>query len=299
MPKPKRLASPGKRTRRDNGPALLEILAVPPPTPDQLGQLTKWTEEIIQGGPDALIAATRSAAHTQARYGIDIDPQWLLLTPWLRAVLDSPAHYPSPDQPPNGGSAIPRGSFSGGRRPHNPQNAPISLRPISLLSRAHARVQEVRYTLSWRPTFLAVKALTHSTIIGAKAAGISPQTADNQRKRDPDFDAQCSAAEHYAIQLLHDVTMKSAIEGDLEPVMWQGITVNHIRKYDNRLRVEMLRAHMPKKFITPGRQATLVAGNNNQVMVCDPETIAAIQESHRKSLLAMNDADQPKTDARG
>jgi hypothetical protein len=30
--------------------------------------------------------------------------------------------------------------------------------------------------------------------------------------------------------------MKSAIEGDCEPVFWQEIQVGHIRKVDNRLR---------------------------------------------------------------
>jgi hypothetical protein len=37
----------------------------------------------------------------------------------------------------------------------------------------------------------------------------------------------------------------------------------------NRLRVEMLRAHMPQRFKTPGsgQQAPLIAGDNNQVMI--------------------------------
>ena len=66
--------------------------------------------------------------------------------------------------------------------------------------------------------------------------------------------------------LLHDVTMKSAIEGDCEPVFWQGIPVGHVRKVDNRLRIELLRAHLPAKFKTPGsgQQAPLVSGDNTR-----------------------------------
>jgi hypothetical protein len=41
-------------------------------------------------------------------------------------------------------------------------------------------------------------------------------------------------------------------KGVCEPVFWQGIPVGHIIKYDNRLRVELLRAHMPRQFRTPG-----------------------------------------------
>jgi hypothetical protein len=61
------------------------------------------------------------------------------------------------------------------------------------------------------------------------------------------------------VELLHDVSMRSAIEGDCEPVFWQGIQVGHIRKFDNRLRIEMLRVHMPGKFKTPGAKGALVS----------------------------------------
>jgi hypothetical protein len=56
----------------------------------------------------------------------------------------------------------------------------------------------------------------------------------------------------HVIQLLHDVMMKSAIESDCEPVFCQAIPVRLVRKYNNRLRVKMLRAHMSKVFKTPG-----------------------------------------------
>jgi len=61
-------------------------------------------------------------------------------------------------------------------------------------------------------------------------------------------DAQVIAAQEHAIELLHDVTMKNAIEGECEPVFWQGIPVGHIKRVDNRLRVELPRTYMPKTF---------------------------------------------------
>jgi hypothetical protein len=45
--------------------------------------------------------------------------------------------------------------------------------------------------------------------------------------------------------------MQSAIEGECEPIFWQGIEVGHFRKIDNRLRIEMLRAKCLKPFKTP------------------------------------------------
>lgn len=55
-----------------------------------------------------------------------------------------------------------------------------------------------------------------------------------------------------ATQRLHDACFASAVEGDIEPVYWQGIKVGHVREFDSRLRIEMLRARMPDRFKAPG-----------------------------------------------
>jgi hypothetical protein len=109
-----------------------------------------------------------------------------------------------------------------------------------------------RYALMWRPRFLAVVSLSRSIIFGCKAAKVSRPTVDKHRREDPDFDLQVHGRAGARVELLHDVTMKEAIEGRCEPVFWQGIPIGHIIKTDNRLRVELLRAHMPRQFRTPG-----------------------------------------------
>jgi hypothetical protein len=93
-------------------------------------------------------------------------------------------------------------------------------------------------------TFLAILALSGGIYLACRVAKVGHNTVTVQRK----LDAQVIAAQEHAIELLHDVTMKSAIEGQCEPVFWQGIPVGHIKKVDNRLRVELLCAHMPKTF---------------------------------------------------
>jgi len=93
---------------------------------------------------------------------------------------------------------------------------------------------------------------------------------------------------------LHDVTMKSAIEGECEPIFWQGIEVGHVRKVDNRLRIEMLRAHMPKVFKTPGSKVAISTGNQQNMFICGPEEqdklIALRQESLRRIAAKKADA---------
>jgi hypothetical protein len=199
----KRHSSPGKRTRRPNGPETLSVEPVDPPSPAELGTGHLYSHEILAGGPRAIIAAQHEAARLSQKFGEDIEAKWCLATAWLYKLAST--------------------------------------------DRARAR-----YALMWRPRFLAVLSITRSKIFACKAAKVSRPTVDKHCSDDPDFDAQVTAAMEHAVELLHDVTMKEAIEGRAEPVFWQGIPIGHIIKTDNRLRVELLRAHMPRQFRTPG-----------------------------------------------
>ena len=51
----------------------------------------------------------------------------------------------------------------------------------------------------------------------------------------------------------------------------------------------MLQAHMPTKFKTLGSGAPLVAGDNNQVIICDAAERAKLVALRREALEAMND----------
>ena len=93
---------------------------------------------------------------------------------------------------------------------------------IQQLQATHRGRVRANYAMRWRPTFLAVVALSHSTMLGCKAANVDPHTVIDHRREDPDFDTQVLAAQDHCIELLHAVTMRSAIEGDCEPVFWQG-----------------------------------------------------------------------------
>jgi hypothetical protein len=127
--------------------------------------------------------------------------------------------------------------------------------------------------------------LSRSDIFACRAAGVSRKSTNRHRHNDAAFDQQCQEAEQHAIELLHDVTMKSAIEGECKPVYWQGIPVGYVREVDNRLRIEMLRAHMPKTFKTPGAKVAINTGNmQNNFFVCGPEEQDALIAQRQESL---------------
>lgn len=237
--KRKRKGTPGF----PDGVAKREVTPVSPPDPKDLGTLTRYTQEILQGGPRSLIAAQHKAAKLSQLFGEEFESHWCLATPYLRQILSGvdPALKEQPDD---------------------------QIGRYSMIKRNRARA---RYALSWRPRFLAIFALSKSPLMAARAAGVAINTVRKHRAADPDFELQYEEAEEHALQLLHDVTMKSAIEGECEPVFWQGIPVGHIRKVDNRLRIEMLRAHMPKTFKTPGAKVAINAGNVQNNFICSPE----------------------------
>jgi hypothetical protein len=106
--------------------------------------------------------------------------------------------------------------------------------------------------MRWRPRFFKALAMSCSITSALKAARVSYNTMRAHERSDPEFASQLKEAQEEGAQLLHAVAFRDALEGVVEPVFWQGIPVGHIRKYDNRLRIELLRAHMPKTFKTPG-----------------------------------------------
>ena len=95
-------------------------------------------------------------------------------------------------------------------------------------------------------------------------------------------------AEEEGAQLLHAVCWKAAVEGNVEPIYWQGQIIGEVRKYDTRLQIEMLRAYMPDKFKTPGSHAPVISGdNNNKVMIMTPERQDELIRIRREALEAM------------
>ncbi len=96
--------------------------------------------------------------------------------------------------------------------------------------------------------------MSGSKVMACRNARVGHSTVDYHLKNDPDFAAQAEAAKLHAIELLFTRAMQRAVEGDCEPVYWQGIKVGHVRKFDSRLQIEMLRALMPDRRLPSCRR---------------------------------------------
>jgi hypothetical protein len=124
--------------------------------------------------------------------------------------------------------------------------------------------------------------------LALKAARVCYNTVRAHERNDPEFAAQLKEAEEQGAELLHDVAFKAALEGELEPVYWRGEVVDHVRKIDNRLRIEMLRAHMPAKFKTPGSKVAINTGQTtNNTMIVDEKERERLIALRRESLRRM------------
>jgi len=69
-------------------------------------------------------------------------------------------------------------------------------------------------------------------------------------------------------------------------VFWQGIEVGHIRKFDSRLQIEILRPHMPNTFKTPG-SGPINIETGDKILVMDEPTRAKLMAARREALLDM------------
>jgi hypothetical protein len=71
-----------------------------------------------------------------------------------------------------------------------------------------------------------------SFTFAARAAKVAYNTFRLHQRNDPEFARQVAEAEQQAAELLHARCFKAAIEGELEPVYFQGEIVGHIKKFD-------------------------------------------------------------------
>jgi hypothetical protein len=81
---------------------------------------------------------------------------------------------------------------------------------------------------------------------------VSRDTAYEHRKADREFARQWEEAQEHALDLLHARVWQRSLEGDLEPVFFMGVPVAYIRKFSDKLQIELLRAWRPDRFKTAG-----------------------------------------------
>jgi hypothetical protein len=151
-----------------------------------------------------------------------------------------------------------------------------------------------RAALRWRPKFLAALAIGRTMVFACKAANVAYNTAKYHRAQDRQFDEQCLAAMDYAGELLESRAFQRALEGDVEPIVYMGVVVGHVRKFDSRLQIELLRAYRPQKFKSPGTNVNIAT--KSDVFVLTEEQRYELQRINRDWLLtAPIEGETPET----
>jgi hypothetical protein len=141
--------------------------------------------------------------------------------------------------------------------------------------RAQARNARV-----WRPRFLAALSITHAPTLSARHARIALSTVYLHREQDADFAAMWEAAQEAALDLLHARVWQRSLEGDLEPVYFMGVRVGHVRKFSDKLQIELLRAWKPDRFKSAGVQVSIATRGD----------VFLLTEAQRAELKALNRA---------
>lgn len=192
----------------------------------------------------------------------------------MKLFEPNPSSIDSLDELGTGSSSIYKGEWRCVETPY--------LKQLKGSHRARARA-----ALRWRPRFLKALGKSCNWADALKAANVCYNTVKLHQGNDPEFAAQVREAGEEGTQLLHDKCFQDALEGHCEPIYWQGEKVGEIKKYDTRLRIEMLRAYMPERFTRPGSVNVHLHKGPDNLIVFTPELQAEVQKRRRAALERM------------
>ena len=125
--------------------------------------------------------------------------------------------------------------------------------------------------------------MTNSALLSARYATVARASVYAHREQDPEFAKMWDEAVEQALDLLHSRVFQRCIEGDLEPIMYMGVPVGWMRKFSDKLQIEMLRAWRPDRFKTPGTSINLAS--KGDVFVLTEEQRHILMDYNRQWLL--------------
>lgn len=146
--------------------------------------------------------------------------------------------------------------------------------------------RRAHYAIMWRPKWLAALSVTGSRMAAARHARVDHLMVTTHVKLDSQFEAQANAAHSHFVELMHDRVKQRALEGDCEPVFYMGVPCGWVRKFDSRLQIEVLRAHLPQTYKSPGDKPITI-NNTTNVLVLDAATRHQIQAARAEALREM------------
>ena len=110
---------------------------------------------------------------------------------------------------------------------------------------------DTKVTAEFKEMFIGVLENIPNITAVCKLTGINPSNISRARHNDSDFDKAVLEARNQGYDMIEEEARRRAVEGVLEPVYYKGEQVGAVRKYSDRLILELLRAYKPKKF-NPG-----------------------------------------------
>ena len=105
----------------------------------------------------------------------------------------------------------------------------------------------------WRTLFCDALAETPNVTLAAEKAGVSRTQVYRTRGEEEVFASAWIDALRLGIEALEDKAFDLAKNGWEEPVYQQCMLVGHIRRYDTRLMIQLLKAHKPTVYALPER----------------------------------------------
>lgn len=128
-----------------------------------------------------------------------------------------------------------------------------------------------------KAAFCAALATSGGNVARAcEAVDIARMTAYTWRDEDEEFAAAWDQAKQIGLDALEDEATRRAFEGWDEPIVYQGVVTDTMKRYSDTLLVFLLKGGKPDKYRE--RSSTELTGaNGGPVQITDTERVARVQ----------------------
>jgi hypothetical protein len=155
--------------------------------------------------------------------------------------------------------------------------------------------------VNWHPKFLRILEATGNVAEACRKLGIAWSTANEHRRKFPEFNQAWIDREQMACSEIYAVLVSHARDGTQRPVFQGGVQVGSLTEFDHRLAEWILQRKRPSEFGAKqtlelsGKASTEIAKAMN---VSDPRVSALFQQAREKVRQKLTDLGYSKADVR-
>ena len=114
--------------------------------------------------------------------------------------------------------------------------------------KGEAQVGGKRLPRNWKAAFIEALVEERSVTHACRVVGMARKTAYKHRKEDPAFGEEWDEAVAVNLEDLEASAMRRAIDGTLEPILYQGKTRGARRVYETGLTIFMMKTRMRDRY---------------------------------------------------